>query len=280
MKMIRKPSSQDGWYEITPSDAQKFLDEKGPNRPLTESKAVSTAEEIKSGCFAENGESIIFDENGRLLDGQHRMRAIVLANKPIVSLCVFGIPRRHFVTIDGGRKRTAADALATKEYKNAVISASVARQLFIYKNVSGSIAPGSAIPKISNKDILDTMKKNPDIEDAVSFVLSLPALRKIISPSTTAFCYLMASRQNATKAEEFFSKLASGEQLKTGSPILTLRNRLVGLVGEKHKITTVELVAITIKAWNAFIAGRQMKLARWYGKTKNESFPRFGEDIE
>ena len=276
MKLIRKASSKDGWYEVTPGDAQEILDRRANNRPIRERRASAIAEEIRIGRFAENGESLIFDDQGKLMDGQHRMRAIVLANKPIISFCVHDVPRKYFATIDDCSKRTGGDVLGIAGHQHAMVVASVAR--WIIKYDSGfSPSPGSAWVTIPNRMIVEITKKNNDITDAVTFILSLSEIKRIMPPSIASFCYLMAARHDHKKAQEFFTKLASGEQLETGNPILTLRNRFIDLAGQKHTALGVEKTAWIIKAWNAFVDGREMKIVRWFGRTRNEAFPRFGE---
>ena len=280
MKLLRKPSSKDGWYEITPGDAQEILDDRAENRPIRERRSAVIAEEIRAGRFADNGESLIFDEHGKLLDGQHRMRATVLANKPIVTFCVYGVPRKHFATIDDCSKRTGGDVLGIAGHQHAMVVASVARWILKYESGLSPASSANQWPSVPNRMIVEITRKNKDIGDAVAFILSLPEIRRIMSPSIASFCYLMAARQDQKKAQEFFGKLASGEHLKKDNPILTLRNRFIDLAGQKHTALEIEKTAWIVKAWNAFVDGRDMRIVRWFGKTRNETFPRFGESQE
>ncbi len=47
-----------------------------------------------------NGEAIVLDAEGRLLDGQHRLEAIVLAGLPVSSVVVKGVDPSAADTID------------------------------------------------------------------------------------------------------------------------------------------------------------------------------------
>jgi len=277
MKMVRKPGPRDGWYEIGPGDAQEILDGKAPNRPLSEHRALRYASAMRAGQWAENGEPWIFDDRDSLLDAQTRARAVVLSGKTIVAYCIFGIPRRFFSTLDDGAKRTGADAASCAGVKNAVIAAAAARWLMRYETGS----PADKRQTFSNKVITDKIRRTPDLEEAVSAVVRTKTLISIIPPSTIAFVYLMAHREDPRAADTFIEQLASGENLSSGDAVLVLRQRLLSLRGQTHKAHEYEKLAWTIKAWNAHRAHRKLSLLKWVpkiGSKRAEAFPRFGGD--
>ena len=70
---------------ITPKLAEKWMEANKNNRPLRRSLVGRYAGAIRRGQWELNGESIKFDEDGVLFDGQHRLAAVVEANKPIKS---------------------------------------------------------------------------------------------------------------------------------------------------------------------------------------------------
>lgn len=82
------------WETITPEKAKEYLTHNTNNaRKLSRIKAQQYAADIISGKWQENGEPIIFDEDGVLKDGQHRLFAVIIAGKPISALVVRGISR-------------------------------------------------------------------------------------------------------------------------------------------------------------------------------------------
>ena len=64
MNRIRKADPRDGWYEIGPAEAQKFLECALPNRPLREFRAEAIAEEIKAGRWKANAEPLTLTFRG------------------------------------------------------------------------------------------------------------------------------------------------------------------------------------------------------------------------
>jgi len=97
---------------ITPELAKKWLDKNVKNnRPVMKNTVKCYARLMKSGGWNLTHQGIAFDEEGYLIDGQHRLHAIIEANIPVemnVTYNVHHTPGEAF-TIDMGRKRTYAN---------------------------------------------------------------------------------------------------------------------------------------------------------------------------
>jgi hypothetical protein len=77
---------------ITPAMAQEYLKFNTENyRSINNVRVISYAADMKAGRWQLNGEGIKFDTNGTLIDGQHRLQAIVRAGVPIEMLVIRGI---------------------------------------------------------------------------------------------------------------------------------------------------------------------------------------------
>ena len=65
---------------ITPEQAKKYLKKGYQNRQHLDKKYVQKlAEDMKNGKWKTSAEPIIFSEDNTLLDGQHRLAALVLS---------------------------------------------------------------------------------------------------------------------------------------------------------------------------------------------------------
>ena len=123
--------------EITPQWASQILETRNPqNRKLSERTVSRYANDIMCGNWCLTHQGIAFDENGDLLDGQHRLAAVVKAAKPVQMMVTSGIPKAFknnghttsvFGAIDGLRCRTPATTLELLGHKNCKLSASIAR---------------------------------------------------------------------------------------------------------------------------------------------------------
>ena len=205
MKKIRKSDSRDGVYLITPADAAQILAEmkQNSNRALSEFHARRISVEMSNGHYRYNGQAIIFDEWAEPLDGQHRLRACVIANKPFETHVVFGVPRNRFDLLDMGKKRLAGDVLSKLGFKHYLIAAAVARYDMLYergyldktkasKGVKGrtpSLQPQARGSRLSNYEFTKYAKKNEGplqaaVEDVCGYGKSLGRMLPISGKSS------------------------------------------------------------------------------------------------
>lgn len=106
------------YMTITPSMANEWLGtSKGNPRWKSKNKLVDKisvkkiADDIKNGLWNPGNGSIAFDEYGFLVDGHHRMAAIVEANMPVESIVVFGVKEQGLIHIDENKVRGAHQRL-------------------------------------------------------------------------------------------------------------------------------------------------------------------------
>src|SRR3954467_14111979 len=66
--------------EVTPDLAAQWLRANTGNRPVREAHVRSLAEEITADRWKVTHQGIAFSLSGRLMDGQHRLRAVIRAD--------------------------------------------------------------------------------------------------------------------------------------------------------------------------------------------------------
>jgi hypothetical protein len=273
MKRVRKPDSRDGWYEFTPASAQEVVEAGAKNRAVSENRADSISLQIKAGTWRENGESLVFDDKGRLMDGQHRLRGCVLADRPIICYCVFGVPYNVFSSLDQGKVRSGADLASLMRFPNHSCVAAVARLSILYaeKKLSSS-GPGTSI---NNDQLRAYMARN---RDAITLAVQAAYSRrngivKLIPISHAAFVYYKAAGHHEAIVTDFLDKLATGAGLQRNDALLLFRERMKSIQGEKHSLRQDEKLALLIKAWNAFVGKKPVGTLKWNKDV--ERFPMF-----
>lgn len=275
MKLIRKSDQKDGWYSVDPKSAAELLENRSKNRPLSEPRAKRIADDITEGKYQANGEPLIFSPSGRLLDGQHRLRAILISGRSIETYVVHGVPDQAFDTMDTGKSRAGADIAAIAGRSNYAIVASVAA--WAIKHETGtwrSMIKG----QIRNWQIDDWLRKNgAEVEQRIEELRhGADGFAKLGSPASLVFVYMMAYREDPDAALRFMSGLASGTGLSSGSPVLFLRNRML-----TERLDGHHRMALCILAWKAFRDGRKVGVLRWKS-TKSGSggtpMPMFGDE--
>ncbi len=248
---------------ITPKEATLWLDTKNAhNRPVSQSTVERYTQEIRAGRWVNNGQAIIFGKSGNLLNGQHRLKAIVAANKAIEAVVIYGIEDSTFDTIDDGNKRSLADVLAIKdEYKPALLSAGV-RFLWIY--ATGQVATKDLRRgTIATKPLLEkTLDKHPGLRDSTKYYSMLKArVGGMLVPAGMAIgLHYLFALVDERKADEFFASLQSGIGLHEGHPILALRARLIaGKKESSSNITNSAMYFYVVTTWNAFVAEEPLR---------------------
>lgn len=97
---------------ITPAMAASFLENNSrDNRHLNMNDVRKYARDIKNGKFFCTHQGIAFDEDGNLIDGQHRLEAIKLADRPVDMLVTRNLPHDVIQFLDHGRTRSIADTM-------------------------------------------------------------------------------------------------------------------------------------------------------------------------
>jgi hypothetical protein len=97
---------------VTPEMAQIALEHMVPNRREMISHSAGLSRDYKENNFQQTHESLAFNLDGMMHDGQHRCRGIVLANKSYPLYVTWNLPPESMFTVDSGEKRKVDDKLA------------------------------------------------------------------------------------------------------------------------------------------------------------------------
>ena len=76
---------------INPSEAEAYLTNNAKHRKIKDKKVDAYMKEMQDGKWQLNGKVLIFDANGRLLNGQHRLSAVVKSGVSLTTLVVRGV---------------------------------------------------------------------------------------------------------------------------------------------------------------------------------------------
>lgn len=110
---------------ITPEMAKRMLEKNPYNRNISKRTVETYAEAMRRNEWHSNGESICFDEDGNLINGQHRLAACVLANVPFCSTVVTGVLKQDSYIYDKGRNRTIRNTVMIAQKHGEMDSAPI-----------------------------------------------------------------------------------------------------------------------------------------------------------
>jgi hypothetical protein len=109
---------------ITPELAREFLSYNYSNRPINKLIVKKYAKAMKNGDWKLTHQGIAFDERGHLIDGQHRLFAIIEAevNIPMLKLVYDSTVESLQYPIDIGKTRTIADITGLSRQHLAILN--------------------------------------------------------------------------------------------------------------------------------------------------------------
>lgn len=261
--------------KMTATLAEKILDRNTMNRPLRPGRAERYARDMRAGRWTMNGATIVISRDGQLLDGQHRLWAVVEAAKDnpkftIEMLVVEGIDASTFPTIDTGWNRKSTDVFAIAGSKNNTTLTAALRWLWWYEQKPRPARPSDIT--VTHAELLAFFEGNPDFADAAAVVGSTKNARRIVTQSVLCFAYAMAARIDASRAGAWLSLVNTGEGLDHKHPVLQLRERLLANKLAAAKLPALDVCALTVKSWNQFVTGKRTATLRW---ATTEPFPEF-----
>lgn len=238
---------------VTPTKAKQILAKNTNNRNMSERSLNHYARQIESGQWEDNGDTICFREDGVLMDGQHRLEAIVKTNKSLECIMVYGLKKSAMATIDTGRVRKVADHLKLYGFKMHAHASVAAACVIIGQFKKGKYT--EMRERQTAAEAIAYIKENPDFLEQANEVYSNVELSRLMTPSVLIATYYLFSKIDRRKAAEFFEKLRTGEHLGTTSPILKLRNQLTGMRtgtkrrGKLHKRTYLYYICAAFSAY-------------------------------
>ena len=101
---------------ITPEVAQGYFQKNIKNRPIKMGAVEALARDIKRGTFVTTHQGIAFDTNGNLVDGQHRLLAIIAAGIPVQMMVTRGVEPDTKLVVDRGEARTMRDIMTIRDF--------------------------------------------------------------------------------------------------------------------------------------------------------------------
>lgn len=249
------------------------------NRNIRMGKIDQYVRDMLAGSWLVTGEVIKVDTNGVLIDGQHRLTAILYAAKIrpnifVPMLIAYNVDPSAMPVLDTGVPRGLHDLVGISGVGGQThLVAAVVRRILQWEdgNYMGSTGRNGGVP--THTEALTRLHKDVDGFMAAAMRGRDMQQAKLApgAPSGTAF-YLF--RQiDSDKAHTFFDALVSGANLPDTSPILTLSKRFI----RADRLKSHEYIALYIRAWNAWREDRiigQVMVDTSGGKLNNLNFPK------
>lgn len=263
---------------VSPERARELLDISAKtnfqNRNLSSHLVNRYASDMKEGKWQPTGQTISIASDGAIIDGQHRLNAIVKAGVPVEINFIRNVSKQTFDCYDIGKIRTNKDILNIAGYDKYAHAITGGLGLLVSYLINGNNA----------------FLRNKFTQRRRYFYIFEPILKiyyqkltegacwystsnnqRLISQGSSVFFYFIFTFINDEKGCLFFQKIKEGTGLEKGDPVFALRTTLLNIKLSKYKRLNLEPEAYyIIKAWNKFYKNEKIS---GFNYSKAEKFP-------
>lgn len=257
---------KDGVYTVTPAMAKSWLEHRNleRNRVYSDNIAAKYATDMRAGRWKTTHQGIAFDWDGFLLDGQHRLGAIVINGKPVELDVRVGCDPSTFDVLDTGHKRAANQMI---HHPHRKIMSSAARFLGVVDGTirSGNIRGGVYAHTTSSAEVLEVVANWPELGTFAASAQHVRNRAQIIAAPHLAVLAQASRTQYADRIPTWLDGLAFGENLTGSDSRLHLRNRFAA---DRRALNAQQPMAYALiaRAWNAYAVGADMGVLRVRGE--------------
>lgn len=258
---------------VTPSLAKQWLGKNAENnRSPKQGKIPSYARDMLSGRWnSDTGETLKFDEDGVLVDGQNRLLAVIQAGVSVDFDVARGLPRTAMQVIDSGAARTGMDVLKIASATDRARTASIVRWIILW---DAKFFTGQATSlRPTNTEILDRYRMESGAFDSAAKRATDCQNRGLGTGTPSGVAHFLFSRIDGEQTHQFYDQYISGANLPDRSAVLALRNKMARV--RLDRLSRAEQLALFVRAWNAFREARPMDrmMITRAGELTNLNFP-------
>lgn len=254
---------------VTPEVAERWLGKNTTNRNIRPSAVRSYSRDMSSGNWHLNGETVKFAPDGTLLDGQHRLHAVIASGATVQMLVARGVRPEAMRTVDMGLRRRYADHLKINGFSNAPTLASLVRRAVMWEE-GQYLNTGKIQPTAAEMDAF--LEACPEIAYSAEIASKLSS-RNLLPASVIGLAHWLFSDIDPDQATWFIGRVVD-EDVEVDHPARVLNRRIVSMRIAGGRVNESDALALIIRAWNAYRAGespRKFQMPR--GGLANSNFP-------
>lgn len=243
--------------DVTPELATELLEHNIRNRNVREQVWRKYARDMRAGKWIV-AESIKIDWNGRIIDGQHRLIAVIESGVTVKMMIVRNLDPEAQSAIDSGSKRSTADALRFKghgEYATTV--AAIARVAIGWEEGALRSATSHNAREVTNAETVEWVESNTDVHEAASFAHRY-AKRIGATPTALGFATLHFFRINVEAGINFVTSIAERDMSGKGDPRVALYDTLGSFSRRNVRMTVPLQLNVIFRSWNQWRAGKTL----------------------
>lgn len=222
---------------VTPRVAEEWLGKNESNRNLRPPRVAQLVRDMRAGNFALTGDSIKFDWNGNLIDGQHRLTAVRDSGVTITIevLVVRGLAPTVRAVIDTGARRSAGDALRMAGKNAGTRSMAATIRLLIAVREGSLVRAGDSPREVTHSEVVGFYDANAELLDYAIAFANRHNRKLNARPAPLAASMFIAGQKDLGAFTAFITSAAELEFGPDGDPKRALYKRLSTLRDERHE---------------------------------------------
>jgi len=235
---------------LTPALAEMILTQNDGNRRVRKDVVQKYAKEMLAGRWKEDtGETIKISKQGTLLDGQHRLLALIKSGKNIHFHVSSEMDSDIFDVIDAGAIRNSSDAFCIADIPRSNALPSIIQTYFYIKS---GLKNTTIDRRLSTSNLLEVYNERPIFWDETSLAANAwyVSFAKILPPSVIGGFYSVAKDISESDAIDFMNQLCNG--IECCYVVSLCRRQLMQDKMAPRKVKPNVRIIWVIKAWNAF----------------------------
>jgi hypothetical protein len=249
--------------DITPDMAKKILAHRNKNnRPIRYTHLEKLSDAIEKDEWKVTNQGIAFDHDGNLIDGQHRLAAILQTRKTVKMMVATNMDKGIFDVVDTGSKRSTGDALDILGSEHGRIVSAALKIYICYQKFPEKAWSGAAIQQPSTSDVIAIYKDRQDeIEALLSVIKKKHRNFKCFSMSLglVLSILLLDAGWSDMQIWEFWDCVTLGANLPPDSVVLSFRNQLSDPhFRKRHYGTQRYMLNAFIKCFNSYITNESI----------------------
>lgn len=256
------------WQWIDASQASELLNKARSNRPISKHHLKRLIEDMQSGEWSDsNPQPIIFDGDGYLVDGQHRLEAIRITGSRHRFLLINCDLNGSQNVLDSNRTRSAGDTLFMEGISDGVTKAAIANRIIKWER------GGKSAFSVNTPTRLETVKRAKE-DTLLSYVVNrlneISGEKRgtvwVIPRATAGFLLYAFSTIDRAAAESFMKQFLTGYVDDKPSQILYLREHFLFFREKRRQMPWYETVFRSFKGWNLWRSGNNTSRIKYMVK--------------
>ena len=260
---------------IRPEGAKRIIaSHNHHNRAPSAERVTEYAVDMRGGNWIFTGETLAFTVKGDLVDGGHRIMALLAVGRPFAALVVVGVSMTAFRATGAGKARSLRDRLVVAGRSFFGVRGATIALLNRLENSDEkndilddpAVGPSSRLSSTAAFEVEANAIEKYGMNEALMYINGLRwRVGGDLPKHVAVFVFMFMAERSVDAARHFMRLLVEGGA-PSGSPILALRDKLALLsksaFSGNKKVSAPKMertgtrIRLLVLAWNAWCVGR------------------------